>query len=44
MTYELVDLDPGDPRLVDDMLPVLKQLRTHLDAGSLTAIYAEGHP
>jgi GNAT superfamily N-acetyltransferase len=44
MTYELVDLDPGDPRLVDDMLPVLKQLRTHLDADSLAAVYAEGHP
>jgi GNAT superfamily N-acetyltransferase len=44
MTYELVDLEPGDPRLVDDMLPVLAQLRTHLDAASLTAIYVEGHP
>ena len=44
MTYELVDLEPGDPRLVDDMLPVLAQLRTHLDAAALTAIYAEGHP
>jgi GNAT superfamily N-acetyltransferase len=43
MAYELVDLEPGDPRLVDDMLPVLKELRTHLDAASLTAIYAEGH-
>jgi GNAT superfamily N-acetyltransferase len=36
MTYELVDLEPGDPRLVDDMLPVLGQLRTHLDAAGLT--------
>ena len=44
MTYELVDLEPGDPRLVDDMLPVLKELRTHLDADSLAAVYAEGHP
>ncbi len=44
MTYELVDLGPGDPRLVDDMLPVLRQLRTHLDADSLAAVYAEGHP
>ena len=44
MTYELVDLEPGDPRLVDDMLPVLRELRTHLDAANLTAIYAEGHP
>jgi GNAT superfamily N-acetyltransferase len=44
MAYELVDLEPGDPRLVDDMLPVLTELRTHLDADSLTAVYAEGHP
>ena len=44
MTYELVDLEPGDPRLIDDMLPVLAQLRTQLDAAGLAAIYAEGHP
>ena len=44
MTYELVDLEPGDERLVRDMLPVLRELRTHLDESSLTAIYAEGHP
>ena len=44
MTYELVDLEPGDPRLVADMLPVLRELRPHLTAESLTAVYAEGHP
>jgi GNAT superfamily N-acetyltransferase len=44
MAYELVDLEPGDPRLVEDMLPVLVELRPHLDADSLTAVYAEGHP
>jgi GNAT superfamily N-acetyltransferase len=44
MAYKLVDLEPGDPRLVEDMLPVLRQLRPHLDADSLAAIYAEGHP
>ena len=44
MAYELVDLEPGDPRVVDDMLPVLKELRSHLDAASLTSVYAEGHP
>lgn len=43
MAYELVDLEPGDPRVADDMLPVLKELRAHLDADSLSAIYAEGH-
>jgi GNAT superfamily N-acetyltransferase len=42
--YELVDLEPGDPRLVEDMLPVLRELRTGLDAATLTAVYAEGHP
>jgi GNAT superfamily N-acetyltransferase len=26
------------------MLPVLVELRPHLDADSLTAVYAEGHP
>jgi GNAT superfamily N-acetyltransferase len=44
MTYELVDLEPGDPRLATDMLPVLRELRPHLDAESLAAVYAEGHP
>lgn len=44
MAYELVDLEPGDPRLVADMLPVLRELRPHLTAASLTAVYAEGHP
>lgn len=44
MAYELVDLGPGDPRLVADMLPVLQELRPHLTAESLTAVYAEGHP
>jgi GNAT superfamily N-acetyltransferase len=39
-----VDLGPGDPRLIDDALPVLAQLRTHLTAASLAEIYAEGHP
>ena len=44
MTVDIVDLDPGDPRLVADMLPVLRELRPHLDADSLAAVYAEGHP
>jgi GNAT superfamily N-acetyltransferase len=42
--YELVDLEPGDARLVTDLLPVLVQLRPHLDAASFEAVYAEGHP
>ena len=44
MHYELVDLEPGDPRLAADVLPVLAELRPHLDAPSFAAVYAEGHP
>ncbi|RKS75364.1 acetyltransferase (GNAT) family protein [Motilibacter peucedani] len=41
---DIVDLAPGDPRVVDDALPVLLALRPHLSAESLTSVYAEGHP
>lgn len=44
MAYELVDLEPADPRLESDVLPVLRELRPHLDAASFAAIHAEGHP
>jgi GNAT superfamily N-acetyltransferase len=44
VAYELVGLEPGDARLVTDMLPVLVELRPHLTAESLTAVYAEGYP
>ncbi len=44
MAYGLVDLEPGDPRLVTDMLPVLQELRPHLDAATFAAVHAEGHP
>src|SRR5215212_6622798 len=40
----LVDLEPGDPRLAAEVLPVLRELRTHLDEESFAAVYAEGHP
>ncbi|ACQ82234.1 GCN5-related protein N-acetyltransferase [Beutenbergia cavernae DSM 12333] len=39
-----LDLDPHDPRLADLVLPVLVQLRPHLTAASLAAVYAEAHP
>ena len=39
----LVDLNPGDPRLDDDVLPVLRELRPHLTAASFTDVYREGH-
>jgi GNAT superfamily N-acetyltransferase len=42
--YELVDVEPGDARLGKDLLPVLRELRPHLDEASLEAVYAEGHP
>jgi GNAT superfamily N-acetyltransferase len=40
----VVDLEPGDPRLESEVLPVLLQLREHLTARSFDAIYREGHP
>jgi GNAT superfamily N-acetyltransferase len=39
----IVDLEPGDPRLETDVLPVLAELRPHLTPQSLAAVYAEGH-
>ena len=44
MSYDLIDLEPGDARLAGDVLPVLRELRPHLDAESFAAVYAEGHP
>jgi GNAT superfamily N-acetyltransferase len=44
VTVRLVDLDPGDPRLASDMLPVLLELRPDLTPESFAAIYAEGYP
>ena len=44
MDITLVDLDPGDARLAADVLPVLRELRPHLDEESFAAVYAEGHP
>ena len=41
---DLVDLEPGDARLVSEALPVLLELRPHLTPESLTAVYEEGHP
>jgi GNAT superfamily N-acetyltransferase len=41
---DLVDLEPGDARLLTDLLPVLRELRPHLTPESFTAVYEEGHP
>ena len=40
----LVDLEPGDPRLEADVLPVLRELRPHLTAASFAAVYERGYP
>ena len=39
----LVDLEPGDRRLDEVVLPVLRELRPHLTAASFAAVYAEGY-
>jgi GNAT superfamily N-acetyltransferase len=42
-SLELLDVEPGDSRLVTDVLPVLRELRGHLTAASLREIYERGH-
>jgi GNAT superfamily N-acetyltransferase len=44
VSVRFVDLDPGDPRLERDVLPVLGQLRAELTPESFAEIYAEGYP
>ncbi|HEY6747198.1 MAG TPA: GNAT family N-acetyltransferase [Mycobacteriales bacterium] len=44
MDLELVDLEPGDLRLTAEVLPVLVELRPHLDEARFEAVYAEGYP
>jgi GNAT superfamily N-acetyltransferase len=44
VSYRFVDMDPGDPRLEREVLPVLVQLRTSLTPEQLAQVYAEGHP
>jgi GNAT superfamily N-acetyltransferase len=38
-----IDLDPGDSRLANDVLPVLLELRPHLTPEVFLEIYAEGY-
>ncbi|MET9362897.1 GNAT family N-acetyltransferase [Streptomyces sp. NPDC006632] len=40
---KIIDLEPGDPRLTDDLLPVLSELRPHLTEELFAEIYGEGH-
>jgi GNAT superfamily N-acetyltransferase len=44
LSMQIVDVEPDDPRLIDDLLPVLLELRPHLTAESLQAVYDEGRP
>jgi GNAT superfamily N-acetyltransferase len=39
-----VDLEPGDARLIDDVLPVLMDLRRHLTPETFAEVYVQGHP
>ncbi|KIF00547.1 GCN5 family acetyltransferase [Streptomyces sp. RSD-27] len=41
---KIIDLEPGDPRLAADLLPVLRELRPHLTPALFAEVYAEGHP
>ncbi|MBD0709133.1 MULTISPECIES: GNAT family N-acetyltransferase [unclassified Streptomyces] len=41
---KIIDLEPGDPRLESDLLPVLTELRPHLTPGLFREVYATGHP
>lgn len=44
VAVDLVDVEPGDARLVPEVLPVLRELRPHLTPESFAAVYEEGHP
>ncbi len=39
---KIIDLEPGDSRLTDDLLPVLLELRPHLTEDLFRSILAEG--
>lgn len=40
----IVDLEPEDPRLASQVLPVLQELRPHLTRESFATVYEEGYP
>ncbi|MCD7444498.1 GNAT family N-acetyltransferase [Streptomyces lincolnensis] len=40
---KIIDLEPGDPRLGAEILPVLRELRPHLTEELFAEVYAEGH-
>ncbi|MFJ9814212.1 GNAT family N-acetyltransferase [Streptomyces sp. NPDC101151] len=40
---KIVELEPGDPRLGTEVLPVLRELRPHLTEELFTQVYEEGY-
>jgi GNAT superfamily N-acetyltransferase len=42
--FEFTDVEPGDPRLLSEIFPVLVELRAHLTAESFLAVYTAGYP
>ncbi|MFH8369949.1 GNAT family N-acetyltransferase [Streptomyces sp. NPDC018031] len=40
---KIEDLEPGDPRLTTDVLPVLRELRPHLTEETFRAVRERGH-
>jgi len=40
---KIIDLEPGDPRLENELLPVLRELRPHLTAELFRDVYATGY-
>jgi GNAT superfamily N-acetyltransferase len=40
---KIIDLEPGDPRLGAEILPVLRELRPHLTEELFAEVYAEGY-
>ncbi|MET9387234.1 GNAT family N-acetyltransferase [Streptomyces sp. NPDC002928] len=40
---KIVDVEPGDPRLAAEILPVLRELRPHLTEELFAEVYAEGY-
>ncbi|MER7760567.1 GNAT family N-acetyltransferase [Streptomyces sp. NPDC097619] len=41
---KIIDLEPGDPRLESDLLPVLRELRPHLTPELFGEVYERGYP
>ncbi|MET9953625.1 GNAT family N-acetyltransferase [Streptomyces sp. NPDC006339] len=41
---KIIDLEPGDPRLESELLPVLRELRPHLTPELFRDVYENGHP